>query len=57
VIEKFEKLEKDKKFIKKRETSNFAYFKEDGYMSRVNIFVSPPVGAIQYADLSVYNLK
>jgi hypothetical protein len=57
VIEKFEKLEKDKKFIKKRETSNFAYFKEDGYMSRVNIFVSPPVGAVQYVDLSVYDLK
>jgi hypothetical protein len=57
VIDKFTNLEQDKKFIKKRETSNFAYFKEDGYMSRVNIFVSPPVGAIQYVDLSVYDLK
>ena len=57
VLDKFNSLEKDKKFIKKRETSNFAYFREDGYMSRVNIFVAPPVGAVQYVDLSLYDIK
>jgi hypothetical protein len=57
VIDKFNKLDSDKKFSKKRETSNFAYFKEDGYMSRVNIFVAPPVGAVQYVDLSLYEIK
>ena len=57
VIEKFNGLEKDNKFTKDRETVSFAYFSKKGYMEKVNIFVSSPVGAIQYTDLGVFDLK
>lgn len=57
VINKFNQLEKDEKFTKQRETSTFAYFSKKDYMEKVNIFVSSPVGAIQYTDLVVINLN
>ena len=58
VISKFNKLEKDKeKYTKEREASEFAYFSENGYLSRVNIFVASPVGAIQYTDIYVFDFK
>jgi len=56
VIDKFNDLEKDKKFIKERETDAFAYFSKDGYTKKINIFVSSPVGAIQYTNLYVESL-
>jgi len=56
-LEKFNELEKNKDFTKERETDKFAYFSQNGYSSRVNIFVSSPVGAIQYTDLYVFELK
>jgi len=57
VLKKFNQLEKDKKYKKERETSRFAYFAQKGYMSKVNIFVYPPVGAIQYVDAAVFDLS
>jgi len=56
VLEKFNELDSDEKFTKKRETDNFAYFSQNGYTSRVYIFVSSPVGAIQYTDFYVFDL-
>ncbi len=56
VLKKFDNLENDDKFTKRRETSKFAYFSKKKYMSKVNIFVSSPVGAIQYVDFAVFNL-
>jgi len=57
VLGKFDRLKESDKFKKERETSKFAYFSEKGYMSKVNIFVSPPVGVVQYVDLYVFNLN
>lgn len=56
-IDKFNDLEKDSKFTKTRETTTFAYFNKKEYNSKVNIFVSSPVGAIQYTDLYLYNIS
>jgi hypothetical protein len=57
VLKKFEQLKNDKEYEKRRETARFAYFRSKEYMSRVNIYVEPPVGAIQYVDLSVFTLN
>jgi len=58
VINKFNKLDKNKeKYTKERETNEFAYFSENGYLSKVNIFVASPVGAVQYTDIYVFNFK
>lgn len=57
IIDKFHNLEKDSKFKKARETATFAYFNKIGYNSKVNIFVSSPVGVIQYVDLLLYNIE
>jgi hypothetical protein len=56
-LERFNELEKEKDYTKDRETSNFAYFSKKGYAKKVNIFVSSPIGTIQYTDLYSYNLK
>jgi len=57
VLAKFEKLKNDSKFVKKKETKTYAYFKESGYMSYVNILVKDGAGAIQYVDAYTFKLK
>jgi len=56
-LEKFNDLAKDNKFSKESESTTFAYFNKKNYTSKVNIFVSSPVGAIQYTDLFLYNIE
>lgn len=55
-LDKFNELEKNVEFKKSTETPNFAYFSKDGYTSKVNIFVAPPVGNIQFSNYYLYDI-
>jgi len=58
VVNKFNSLDEDKKkYTKERESNEFAYFSENGYLSKINIFVASPVGAVQYTDVYVFDFK
>jgi len=57
VLKKFNKLKTNSKFLKERETNTYAYFKEKGYMSDINIIVRDPAGLIQFFDTAVFKLK
>lgn len=56
-LDRYNQLDKDENYTKNAETSNYAYFAQKGYTSRVNIFVSSPVGAVQYVDYVIYDLE
>lgn len=56
-LDKFNELEKDKDYTKGDEAANYGYFNQNGYTSRVNIFVSSPVGSVQFSDYVIYDLE
>ncbi len=56
VIEKYDDLSKNSKFKKAIDTTHFASFQKDGFMSHVNIYTKGISGAIQYEDLYIEDL-
>ncbi len=56
-LNQYDELNKNKNYTKSEETPNYAYFEESGYAGRVNIFVSAPVGAVQYSDYYLYDIE
>lgn len=57
VIEKYNELKKDSKYILGADKEEFALFSSNEFTSRVAIFVNEPAGAIQYRTLYKYDIK
>ena len=57
VVDKFNDLKKKKDYLISTENSSFASFEKKGFTSLVKTLAYSGVGAVQYVELYVYNLK
>lgn len=56
-IDKSDEFKKDKTYKRVNENDFFATYKKDGYTDKVKLLTYSGIGAIQYVDLRLYELK